>query len=49
MANGPDHDKTFEVELVVGQLKTKGYGKSKKAAEQAAAQTALELFHDSEI
>ncbi|RJP86741.1 MAG: ribonuclease III [Desulfobacteraceae bacterium] len=42
--SGPDHDKTFEVELVVGSISAQGTGKSKKAAEQAAAKQALELF-----
>lgn len=41
--SGPDHDKTFEVSLSIGAvLTTHGTGKSKKVAEQAAAQTALE-------
>jgi ribonuclease III len=40
--NGPDHDKTFEVELSVGDIRTRGKGKSKKAAEQEAAKSALE-------
>ncbi len=44
---GPDHDKTFEVELVVGDIITRGLGKSKKAAEQAAAQAAVKLLSDS--
>ena len=43
--SGPDHDKTFEVEVhlnsnVIG----KGVAGSKKKAEQAAAQQALELM-----
>ena len=43
--SGPDHDKTFEVEVhlnsnVIG----KGKGKSKKSAEQAAAREALKLM-----
>ena len=42
--SGPDHDKTFEVELVVGSISAQGTGKSKKAAEQAAAKQALDLF-----
>ncbi|MDO9263778.1 MAG: ribonuclease III [Desulfosalsimonadaceae bacterium] len=42
--SGPDHDKTFEVELVIGSISAQGTGKSKKAAEQAAAKQALELF-----
>ena len=41
--SGPDHDKTFEVRLNVGSLLTTcGTGKSKKAAEQAAACVALQ-------
>ena len=41
--SGPDHDKTFEVRLSIGNsLTTYGTGKSKKAAEQAAAEVALE-------
>jgi ribonuclease III len=41
--SGPDHDKTFEVRLSIGTfLTTRGVGKSKKAAEQAAAHVALE-------
>ena len=40
---GPDHDKTFEVRLTVGNmLTTHGRGKSKKNAEQAAASVAME-------
>ena len=39
--SGPDHDKTFVVELCLKKLKTIGTGRSKKAAEQAAAQEAL--------
>jgi ribonuclease III len=42
--SGPDHDKTFEVELVIGSLTARGTGKSKKAAEQAAARQALGLL-----
>jgi ribonuclease-3 len=38
---GPDHDKTFVVELTLKQLKTAGAGRSKKAAEQEAARRAL--------
>lgn len=40
--DGPDHDKTFWVELKVLHLATQGSGKSKKAAEQDAARQALE-------
>jgi ribonuclease III len=38
---GPDHDKTFWVQLKVMELETEGVGKSKKAAEQDAARKAL--------
>ena len=43
-ASGPDHDKTFYVEMTAGDLKTQGVGKIKKMAEQDAARQALELF-----
>ena len=41
---GPDHDKTFWVQLCVNDIKTQGIGKSKKAAEQDAARQALALI-----
>lgn len=41
---GPDHDKTFRVELHVLEIATQGSGKSKKAAEQDAARRALDLL-----
>lgn len=45
--NGPDHDKTFEVELSVNGIRgTRGKGKSKKQAEQNAAKAMLERKHD---
>ena len=45
--SGPDHDKTFEVRLSIGtSLTTHGTGKSKKAAEQAAAQVAFEELQE---
>ncbi len=41
--HGPDHSKTFEVELEVrGEVLGHGAGRSKKDAEQAAARQALE-------
>ncbi|HDI58905.1 MAG TPA: ribonuclease III [Desulfobacteraceae bacterium] len=40
-STGPDHDKTFQVELRLDNLVTLGTGKSKKAAEQDAARRAL--------
>jgi ribonuclease III len=47
--NGPDHNKTFEVRLSVGNfLTTRGKGKSKKAAEQAAASVALRKLLEEE-
>lgn len=42
--NGPDHDKTFTIEMTVGTLRTEGSGKSKKAAEQEAARKAIDLL-----
>jgi len=39
--SGPDHDKTFRVQLTVGSLYVVGEGKSKKSAEQNAAKKAL--------
>jgi len=40
---GPDHDKTFVVQLVIAnRILTSGMGKSKKEAEQEAARRALE-------
>lgn len=45
--DGPDHDKTFGVELRIRELKTEGTGKSKKLAEQDAAKKALEILQKS--
>jgi ribonuclease-3 len=42
--SGPDHDKTFIVQLKVQEFKTEGEGKSKKLAEQDAARKALEIL-----
>ena len=47
--NGPDHDKTFGVQLVVRDLKTEGTGKSKKLAEQDAARKALKLLRSEQL
>lgn len=41
---GPDHDKTFIVEVKVGSLVTRGEGSSKKEAQQQAARQALGEF-----
>jgi len=44
-AEGPDHDKTFEVEVLLGKKQLgRGSGKTKKEAEQSAARNALETF-----
>ena len=43
--SGPDHDKQFRVELTLnGSVVGVGIGSSKKRAEQAAAQAAMELL-----
>lgn len=43
---GPDHDKVFVAEVThEGQLLGTGSGKSKKEAEQSAANNALEHMH----
>ena len=39
--SGPDHDKTFSVQVTIGDLQALGHGKSKKSAEQDAARNAL--------
>ncbi len=42
---GPDHEKVFEVEVFIAEeLYARASGRSKKEAEQAAAQKALELL-----
>ena len=42
---GPDHDKIFRVEVVVdGEPLTEGEGRTKKAAEQEAAESALAML-----
>jgi len=44
---GPDHDKTFEVDVKVnGKTYAKGEGKSKKLAEQSAAEIAFRRLRD---
>jgi ribonuclease III len=44
-ATGPDHNKVFEVEAVIGErVVATGSGRSKQAAAQAAAQAALKLI-----
>jgi len=39
--SGPDHDKTFRVQLTLQDLQAEGIGKSKKMAEQDAARNAF--------
>lgn len=41
---GPDHDKTFIVEVKIGALAARGEGSSKKEAQQQAARHALREF-----
>jgi ribonuclease-3 len=42
---GPDHDRTFTVEVLIGATSCGvGYGKNKKDAEQVAAEQALRHF-----
>ena len=45
--SGPDHEKTFRVQLTAGDLMTEGDGRSKKMAEQDAAKKAIALMDDS--
>ena len=42
---GPDHDKTFEVQIsIADRIMTTGTGKNKKEAEQRAAEKAIQLL-----
>lgn len=41
---GPDHDKTFIIEVKLGSLTARGEGSSKKEAQQQAAKQALSEF-----
>jgi ribonuclease-3 len=43
-SDGPDHDKTFTATVVVGGVSGVGVGRSKKAAEQIAADMAARLL-----
>ncbi len=40
-SEGPDHEKTFTARVVVGDVEATGQGRSKKTAEQVAAEVAL--------
>jgi 3',5'-nucleoside bisphosphate phosphatase len=42
---GPDHDKIFEICLELADIRSRGIGKTKKAAEQDAAREALKIVH----
>lgn len=42
---GPDHDKTFIVEVKIGNLAARGEGSSKKEAQQQAAKQALREYN----
>lgn len=45
--DGPDHEKTFDVQVSVGQMQAIGQGRNKKEAEQTAAKALLSLLeHD---
>jgi Na+(H+)/acetate symporter ActP len=44
--SGPDHDKTFTVEITLQGLNAIGTGRNKKAAEQQAAREALKRLAD---
>lgn len=47
-ASGPDHDRRFTAEVIVGDtVLGRGYGKSKKLAETEAARSALEKLKNS--
>lgn len=41
---GPDHNKMFRIALSVNDIRTEGFGKSKKHAEQDAARKALDIL-----
>jgi len=46
---GPDHDRTFTVEVILGTTTYgSGYGKNKKDAEQVAAEKTLQLLDNNE-
>ena len=42
--SGPDHDKTFRVQMSVREMRSEGVGKSKKTAEQDAARNAFDML-----
>lgn len=47
---GPDHDKQFEIEVIINnQVVGKGRGRNKKSAEQEAAKSALNIIQQQQI
>jgi len=48
-ATGPDHDKTFEITLDLFDMEFRGVGKTKKAAEQNAAENALRILEKNKV
>jgi ribonuclease III len=46
--SGPDHEKTFEVQVKIGNHEFLGRGRNKKEAEQAAARDLLTQLHSEE-
>ena len=49
LETGPDHDKTFKIQLNVLEFQSEGIGKSKKMAEQDAAKNILEMMKNTDI
>ena len=48
LESGPDHEKTFEVAALINEREVaRGAGKTKKEAEQRAAESALRTFGES--
>jgi ribonuclease-3 len=47
---GPDHDKLFEVHVIINGIRYEtGLGRNKKAAEQEAAQKTLQRLNSEDI
>lgn len=44
--SGPDHNKIFEVEMVIADVRSTGKGRSKKTAEQDAAKEGLKILDE---
>lgn len=48
--DGPEHDRTFTVQVSIGsRIAGEGKGRSKKSAEQKAAEMALQIIEDSKL